>query len=105
MMPICREEIDLWGILQVTQAILAFLAVVLAMSVAIAQAPQGRTDVAGARKADARRRSAWTGRNCPRRRRPHPDPLPTDMFTSKNFYKDKALWLDKRPPVATRRAN
>ena len=23
-------------------------------------------------------------------------PLPLDMFTSKDFYKDKALWLDKR---------
>src|SRR5262245_15409372 len=23
-------------------------------------------------------------------------PLPLDMFGSKNFYKDKALWLDKR---------
>jgi hypothetical protein len=25
-----------------------------------------------------------------------PQPLPTDLFTSKNFYKDKALWLDQR---------
>jgi len=23
-------------------------------------------------------------------------PLPLDLFQSKNFYKDKALWLDKR---------
>src|SRR5882724_9371891 len=26
----------------------------------------------------------------------HPQPLPIDLFTSKNFYKDKALWLDSR---------
>src|SRR5262245_610317 len=25
---------------------------------------------------------------------PHPDPLPIDIFTTKNFYKDKALWSD-----------
>jgi len=25
-----------------------------------------------------------------------PQPLPTDLFTSQNFYKDKALWLDQR---------
>src|SRR5262245_58776013 len=24
------------------------------------------------------------------------EPLPLDMFASKNFYKDKAVWLDKR---------
>ena len=27
---------------------------------------------------------------------PAPQPLPTDLFTSKNFYKDKALWSDPR---------
>ena len=27
---------------------------------------------------------------------PHPDPLPVDLFTSKNFYKDKALWTDPK---------
>jgi hypothetical protein len=24
------------------------------------------------------------------------EPLPLDLFASKNFYKDKAVWLDKR---------
>jgi hypothetical protein len=27
---------------------------------------------------------------------PRPQPLPIDLFTSKNFYKDKALWSDPR---------
>jgi hypothetical protein len=27
---------------------------------------------------------------------PHPDPLPIDLFTSKNFYKDKHLWSDPK---------
>src|SRR5215831_17304562 len=27
---------------------------------------------------------------------PGVQPLPLDLFMSKNFYKDKALWLDKR---------
>src|SRR6185295_10983897 len=78
---------------------LAFLAVVLAMSVAIAQAPQGQGGQGG------RGGGAQGGRGGGGQRgqgaaaaapTPHPDPLPTDMFTSKNFYKDKAVWLDKR---------
>jgi hypothetical protein len=27
---------------------------------------------------------------------PHPDPLPIDIFTTKNFYKDRALWSDPK---------
>jgi len=27
---------------------------------------------------------------------PHPDPIPIDLFTTKNFYKDKALWSDPK---------
>ncbi len=27
---------------------------------------------------------------------PHPDPLPIDLFTTKNFYKDKALWSNPK---------
>ncbi|HEX4999137.1 MAG TPA: hypothetical protein VFY29_12990, partial [Terriglobia bacterium] len=27
---------------------------------------------------------------------PHPDPLPIDLFTTKNFYKDKASWTDPK---------
>src|SRR5690348_16765024 len=27
---------------------------------------------------------------------PHPDPLPIDLFTTKNFYKDKELWSNPK---------
>src|SRR6185369_9768376 len=27
---------------------------------------------------------------------PHPDPLPIDLFTTKNFYKDKELWTNPK---------
>jgi hypothetical protein len=36
------------------------------------------------------------GTNPPAQSAQHPPALPTDIFTSKNFYKDKALWSDPR---------
>lgn len=83
------------------KGILACLAIVGAMSVAIAQAPQGQGGQgqrggAGAQGGRGGAGQRGQGGAPAAATAPRPDPLPTDMFTSKNFYKDKALWLDKR---------
>jgi hypothetical protein len=80
------------------KATFAFLAVVLAISVAVAQAPQGQGGGQGGRGGGGQGgRGGGRGQApAPAVQTPPPDALPTDMFTSKNFYKDKALWLDKR---------
>ena len=79
----------------------AFALLAVAAGLAIAQAPQGQP-AQGQRGGGAPGGRGGQGQRggqgpvpavAPA---PHPDPLPTDMFTSRNFYKDKALWSDKR---------
>ena len=77
----------------------AIVALAMVISVAIAQAPQGGQGQRGQGGAGGQGRGGGQRGQGPAPAAaptPHPDPLPVDMFTSKNFYKDKAVWLDKR---------
>src|SRR5688572_33324383 len=82
--------------------------ILVATTVVIAQqgaAPAGQPPAAGAQApaagaqapADAPR-GGRGGRGAPVIQGPPAgvQPLPLDLFMSKNFYKDQALWLDKR---------
>ena len=101
-------------------AVSLFLAIALSVVVFAAQAPPAGQRGAGSppqpgaapapgcsrRRSDASSaRPTWRGRGgrgpftpdgalAPGA--PHPDPLPIDIFTTKNFYKDKALWSDPK---------
>src|SRR5688572_15368684 len=83
--------------------------ILVATTVVIAQqgaAPAGQPPAAGAQApaagaqapADAPRGGRGGGRGAPVIQGPPAgvQPLPLDLFMSKNFYKDQALWLDKR---------
>jgi hypothetical protein len=70
------------------QTIFCLSALLVLTPVAFAQGQRG-----GGQRGQGQRGGAQAAPSTPT---PRPEPLPIDLFTSKNFYKDKALWSDKR---------
>lgn len=74
----------------------AALAVALVVTLAAAQTPAGQQAPGPGAGGGRGGRGGGRGQAPPAVQAPPADALPLDMFTSKNFYKDRHLWLDKR---------